>query len=274
MFFVGQWHAIVEEGGMPQQKRRKNIELSSPVSFTMSTTSLLYSADLHLMEVRKVGMEKCFNLTITPSNMHYLHQQAERTTCTLLDSAFLFVEVDGKNCVEAYALSYSAEDPSILQDGGTPASQASTATPSCSSGRKMHKVPSTLELGQYARMLKLPDSTAAFEKFRSSPLLLAVDDDRDGHPNEKVVPIYCTIASYEASFENARMGQMVLKGACNFESQGFAIPIQACSMNDLLEVHMKELRIYSIYAQHNSKLFLQDHKGNLHSFFEWKLVGD
>jgi hypothetical protein len=259
------------------RKRRNNSTYHTEflVPFMAGTTSFLYSADLHLLEVRRVPMQKSFNLSINPSNMHLLHGQARRTTCSLLDSAFVFVEEQGSTGVCGYGLScWDTPGRGIPLEasneggGGTPASQASTAEPSPTAVRR---IPTTLELKEHGRMVRLPDSAREFQRFCSSPKLLAVSDDEEGCPDEKVVPIFCTIASYETSFSTSRSGHMTLSSICNFPSQRFSVPVKAASLESLLNVHMKELRIYNIYVQHNSKLVLKTLPDRLSTFPEWKL---
>lgn len=171
----------------------------------MATTSFLYSSSFKLKEVRRVSVDKRFNLTITLSSMNFLHKQFERTTLSMLDSPFLFVEDhDSNKPAHAYCLSFFSDHDEAAtnaseDDLGTPASQASTTVASTNNCQ----VPSTRDLGCRGRMVKLQcqEGKDAFVKFKSSPLIVPVDDDGEGV--RVVVPIYCTIATYQACFGNA-----------------------------------------------------------------------
>lgn len=262
---------------------------------SMRTTSVLYSSDLRLKEVRGVNLEKMLSLKICASDMHFIHGQSSRVTAALLDSAFCFVENDdGK--IDAYCLSYEEEEEASAASCAPSASSCSTPSSVNASNRihqlktlsgasdealsasstaehsnkvKKHKLPSTKQLKDRGFVRKVCNPSAAFNAFLSSPRLMAVPED-EGHAGgaldeaskkrELVIPVHCTIACYKPSMRSNHMGKMLLSSACNFPAQRFGVPAHAKDLSSLLQHYMKELRIYNIYVQHNSLLVLEMQK--------------
>ena len=219
----------------------------------------------------------------------------------MLDSPFCFVE-SSENSIEAYCLSFSSSPSSqsvsffVNQSvkKGKASSTGSSATSSAAAaatGRTQQ--PSVQELAMGGYVHKMDDQAAVEEAFRvflASPRLITIPEDENySHHDEEdrdyVVPVHCTMACYSSSFDkDDHMGKMLLTNAFNFPSQRFGVPAKAKDMHTLLQTHMKELRIFNIYVQHNSLLIMKtfspaavqqqenQEQESLHSCTEWNLT--
>lgn len=78
-----QWQLLQSKEGQPSRLRRMASATAAPqplqppphLCFGASTLSFLYSHDLHLLEVRKVPVDKLFCLSVSPDNMQFIHDQ-------------------------------------------------------------------------------------------------------------------------------------------------------------------------------------------------------
>ena len=150
------------------------------------------------------------------------------------------------------------------------------------------KSPSTEELEKQGFMRKVEDELVlpSFQSFLCSPRLKVIREDENfrnecsgaevwgqlaGRPfGDAIVPIHATIASY-CSRED-QQGKLLLSSVCDFPAQRFGIPLQAESLDSLLNNCLKAMRIYNIFVQHNSIVtttFPEQEQYELMSFSEW-----
>lgn len=95
---------------------------------------------------------------------------------------------------------------------------------------------------------------------------------QEGDCRRVVVAVDCTIATYAARFSSCWMGQMMLEGVVNFPFDRVFVPLEVSSMPTLLDCFMQDFRVFSIHAQHNSRLILQRGVSSLsHRFSECNL---
>lgn len=147
------------------------------------------------------------------------------------------------------------------------------------------KSPSIEELEKQGFMRKVEDELVmpCFQSFLCSPRLKVIREDENfsnefseaevwerlaGRPfGDAIVPIHATIASY--SSREDQQGKLLLSSVCNFPAQRFGIPLQAESLDSLLNNGLKAMRIYNIFVQHNSIVTTTQEQHELMSFPEW-----